>query len=108
MSWGVYYGLDVDCASHVWEEFGSSISQTNLTNGVSSIWVWSLILQEVYNQEHILVPSGVKTIEFLTIDALRFFVDDPSVFSQCFYNFGCDAQARGSQKSAIGAILVLD
>lgn len=63
MTW-LYYGLDVDYASHLREEFGTSISHTNLTNCFSSVRFWSLILQELYSKEHILVPSDVETIEF--------------------------------------------
>lgn len=63
----------MDYASHLWEEFGTSISHTNLTNGVSSARFWSIILQEVYSEVNIRVPSDVKTNEFSIMVATRVF-----------------------------------
>ena len=77
---GLYYGLNVDYATDIWEEFGTSISHTNLTNGVPSARFWGLILQEVYHQEDILVLSDVKTVEFPVMAAPHIFVDDHAIF----------------------------
>lgn len=45
---GLYYDLNVNYVTHLWEEFGTGISYTNVTNGVSCMRYWSLILREVY------------------------------------------------------------
>lgn len=72
--------MDVENASLLWEEFGVSISRTKPATSVSSAPFWGVILQKVYTEEHILVPSGVKTVMFLIVAAPRVFEDDPTIF----------------------------
>lgn len=67
----LYYGLNVDYATYPWEEFGTSITHTNISNCVSSACFWSLILHDVYWQEDILVPFDVETAEFPIMAAPR-------------------------------------
>lgn len=47
---GLYYDLNVDYATQLWEEFGPSITHTNVENGVSCARYWSLILRDVYKK----------------------------------------------------------
>lgn len=72
--------MGVEYASYLWEDFGTSISHLNLTNGVSSAQFWILILKEVYSQENIFVPTDVETAEFSIMVARRVFVDDLNAF----------------------------
>lgn len=55
---GLYYGLNIDYASLLWEECGISTSHMKLDIGVSSARFWELILKEIYSQENILIPFG--------------------------------------------------
>lgn len=77
---GLYYGLNVDYASPLWEEFGISISHTKLATRVSSAQFWGPILKDIYNLENILIPDGIESVEFPTIAAPRVSMDDVNVF----------------------------
>lgn len=76
----LYYGLNVDYGSLLWEKFGTSISQKKLATGVSSARFWGLILREIYNQENILILVGIEFSEFPVMTAPRVFVDDATIF----------------------------
>lgn len=77
---GLYYGLNVDYASLLWEEFGTSISHSILAIGVSSARFWGLIMKEIYNREDILIPSDVDTTEFPSMIVPKIAVDDATIF----------------------------
>lgn len=76
----LYYDLNGDYVTYLWEEFGTSIMHTNLVNGVLGARFWILILQNVYRYEDIWVPFDVESAEFSTMAALRIFVDDSTMF----------------------------
>lgn len=76
----LYYGLNVDYALLLWEEFGTSVSHSKIGTGVSSARFWGLILKEIYCQESILVPSNVDTVEFPTMTVPNIVVDDVVIF----------------------------
>ena len=61
---GLYYDLQVDYATQLWQEFGNSIANTNVVNGFSYARYWSLILKYVYEKERILVPVEDPKDEF--------------------------------------------
>lgn len=77
---GLFYGLDVDYASLLWEEFGNSISHSKLANGVSSARFWGLILREVYTQENVLFLTDVDTPKFPSMTVPKVMVDDVMLF----------------------------
>lgn len=77
---GLYYGVNVDYASLLCEEFGNSISHSKLAYGVLSASFWWLILKEVYTQEYILFPTDVDIVEFPSMTAPNFFIDDATIF----------------------------
>lgn len=54
---GIYYNLQVDCTTQIWEDFVKIIGNTILVSGISCIRYWSLILQYAYEKEGILVPD---------------------------------------------------
>lgn len=55
----------MDYATQLWQEFGNSIANTNVVNGVSCARYWSLILKYVYEKGGILVPADQPTTEFV-------------------------------------------
>lgn len=79
---GLYYNLNVDYVTQIQEEFGTTITHTNVSNGVSCAHYFILILKEVYEYERILVPLEDVKAEFSTLQTLKLVVDDPTL-SQC-------------------------
>lgn len=77
---GIYYGLNVDYASMLWEEFGTSISHSKLATGVSSARFWGLIMKEIYSREDILIPSDVDTAEFPSMIVPKIAMNDATIF----------------------------
>lgn len=77
---GLYYSMNVDYASLLWEEFGTSIFHCKLATGVASARIWGLILKEFYNQENILIPLGVVTAKFPTMKVPKMVVNDATIF----------------------------
>lgn len=61
---GIYYDLQVDYATQIWEEFLKSIGNTNVVDGISYARYLSLILQYVYEKEGIEVSNDEETAEF--------------------------------------------
>lgn len=77
---GLYYDLNDDYATQLWEEFGTGISHTYVKNVVSCVRYWSLILKDVYEKEGILVPLEDAKVEFSTYQTPKFVTDDPALF----------------------------
>lgn len=77
---GLYYDLNVDYATYLWEEFGTGISYANVSNVVSCTRYWSLILHEVYEKEGILVPCDVPKAEFSIYQHLKCVEAHPIIF----------------------------
>lgn len=78
---GLYYNLNVNYVTQLWEEFEIGISHTNVTNGVWCARYWSLILREVYEKDGISVPSEDAKMEFSTYKSPKVVSDDPVLFS---------------------------
>lgn len=77
---GLYYDHTVDYATQLCEEFATSISHTNVADGVSSARYWSLILQQVYKRDGILVPVDVSKVEFVLYQHSKTVEDDSKIF----------------------------
>lgn len=76
----LYYDLNVDYVTQLWEEFGTSISHTNITNVVSCDRYWSLILIEVYEKEGVLVPFHDANAKFSIYQHPKVVYDDSVLF----------------------------
>lgn len=73
----IYYDLNVDYVTQLWEDFGTRISHTNVMNSVSCTRYWSLNLQDVYEKEGIRVPSNVLKVKFTIFQYPKSVEDDP-------------------------------
>lgn len=78
---GMYYGLNIDYASLLWEELRTYISCSKIANGVSRVRFRVLILKEVYSQDTILIPTDVDNVEFPSMTIPKVVVDDVMIFS---------------------------
>ena len=67
---GLYYELQVDYATQLWQDFGNSIAHTNVVNGVSFACYWSLILWYVSEKEGILHDDVLKA-EFVFLSTTK-------------------------------------
>lgn len=61
---GLYYDLQVDYTTQLWEEFVKSIGNINAVNGISCARYWSMILQNAYEKEEIAIPDDEQKTEF--------------------------------------------
>ena len=68
---GLYYDLQVDYATQLWQGFGNNIANISVVNGVSCAHYLSLILQFVYEKEGILVMLMILKLSLLFIIILR-------------------------------------
>lgn len=77
---GLYYHINVDCASLLWEEFTSYVNHIKKENETESARFWSLILIEAYQQNGIQVQKGEKVVVFSHLQIPKSLVDDPDTF----------------------------
>lgn len=56
----LYYGLKVEYAYLLWDEFTNHVKHSKKSTKISSAQLWSLILCEAYNQKIIMIPKGAK------------------------------------------------
>lgn len=70
----------MDYVTQLKEEFGTSISHTNVLNGVSCARYWSLILQDVYEKEGISFSFDVLKAKFTIYQHPKSVEDDPMIF----------------------------
>lgn len=77
---GLYYDLQVDYAIQLWQEFGNSIANTDVVNGVSYARYWSLILKSVYEKEDIMVPEDEPKVDLFLYQHPKVVQDDSEVF----------------------------
>lgn len=73
---GLYYDLQVDYATLLWWEFGNSIVNTNVVNGVSCACYWGLVLKYVYEKEGIKVLEDEPTTDFVLYQHPKTLEDD--------------------------------
>ncbi|CAI9260128.1 unnamed protein product [Lactuca saligna] len=76
---GLYYGLDIDYASFLCEEFGNLISHSKLATGVSSARFGGLIFRQVYTQEYALFPNDVDIAKFPSMTVPKLLLDDAKI-----------------------------
>lgn len=77
---GLYYDLQVDCATHLWNEFVKSVANTNDVDVISCSHYWSIILQFSYKKEGIEVPQEEDTASFSLFHFPEIVEDDVDVF----------------------------
>ena len=61
---GLYYDLQVDYATQLWNEFVKSVGNTNAVDSISYARYWSIILRFAYEKEGIAVLENEETAEF--------------------------------------------
>ena len=76
---GLYYDLQVDCATHLWNEFVKSVAKTNVVDGISCAHYQSLILQFAF-EEGIEVPQDKDTSYFSQFNFPKIVEHDVNVF----------------------------
>ena len=77
---GLYYDLNVDYATQIWEEFIKILENTNVVKGILCTRYWSLALQSVYEKEGIPIPTDEAKAEIMKYHFPKIVEDDLEVY----------------------------
>lgn len=77
---GLYYDLQVDYSTQLWQEFGNNIAHTSFANGVSCAYYWSLILRYVYGNEGTMVPNVGPKADFVLYQNPKMVENNSEIF----------------------------
>lgn len=77
---GLYYDLQVDYATQLWNEFVKSVGNTNAVDSISYARYWSIILRFAYEKEGIAVLENEETAEFSLFRFPKIVEDDDEIF----------------------------